>query len=368
MSDDQPPESDRLAGAPHPREALELFGQGAAEAEFLDAVRRDRLPHAWLISGPHGIGKATLAWRIARFLLATPPGATTAATLDVPSDDPVCRRLRAGSEARLFQLRRPWDPDRKRLKSEITVDEARKLKSFFALSSPDGGYRVVIVDAAEEMNPSAANAILKILEEPPERCVLLLVSHSPAGLLPTIRSRCRTLRCRALNPDDLAWVLASAGVTPDNPTALAELAGGSAGEAISLMQEDGLALYADLVALVAAAPNMDRARLAKLADAANSRTNTARRDLTLRLIETLLARMARTGIATHNGQEAAPGEARMIADLVPDAQAARRWAELQQDLSDRARHAIAVNLDPSGLILDMMLKINETAGTIRARA
>lgn len=367
MSDEQPPEADRLAGAPHPRETTTLFGQDAAEAEFLDAIRRDRLPHAWLLTGPRGIGKATLAWRIARFLLATPAGAPTPSTLDIPADDPVARRLRAGSEARLFLLRRPWDAERKRLKTEITVDEARKLKSFFALSSPDGGYRVVIVDAAEEMNPSAANAILKILEEPPERCVLLLVSHSPAGLLPTIRSRCRTLRCRALAPGDLAAALAGVGVAPDDPAALSELAGGSAGDAIGLMQEDGLALYADLVALVGAAPDMDRPRLVKLADAAGARTSTARRDLTLRLIDTLLARMARGGVTASKGPEAAPSEAAMIARLVPDPRAARRWAELQQDLSDRARHAIAVNLDPSGVILDMLLRINETAGTIRAR-
>jgi len=198
MSETAPLEADRAPGAPHPRETAVLIGQEAAEREFLEARGAGRLHHAWLISGPRGVGKATLAWRIARFLLTTPvtadgrPDASAPpASLDSDWNAPVARRVLALSEPRLFLLRRPWDAKAERLRQEITVDEVRKLRSFFGLSVADGGRRVVIVDAADEMNVNAANALLKLLEEPPANTVILLVSHQPSRLLPTIRSRCR---------------------------------------------------------------------------------------------------------------------------------------------------------------------------------
>ncbi len=372
---DSIPEPDRLAGAPHPRMTEAVIGQGAAEGTFLDAYRSGRLHHAWLITGPRGVGKATLAWRIARFLLAEPPqeGGLLGApeppkTLDIDPEHPAVRRAKALSEPRLFLLRRGWDEKAKRLKTEITVDETRKLHGFFSMSAVDGGRRVVIVDAADEMNVSAANAILKLLEEPPERAVLLLVCHRPARLLPTIRSRCRELRCMPLSPDEMSRAIAASGsdVAPHS-AALAELAGGSVGAAISLAEGDGPALYADIMALIGTAPRLDRAVAIRLADAAAGRGKEARRDLTLRLLDLHLARLARAGAGVPPAAEAAAGEAAHLARLSPDASAARQWAALQQTLSDRAGHGLAVNLDPSSLILDMVLAINETAAAILAR-
>ena len=362
------PEPDRLDGAPHPRETAQLFGQGAAEAAFLDACNSGRLHHAWLITGPRGVGKATLAWRMARFLLAAPAGdggmfaAPQPATLDIPADHPVARRLRALSEPGLFLLRRPWDDKLKRLKTEITVDEARKLKSFFTLSAVDGGRRVVIVDAADELNQSAANALLKLLEEPPAGAVLLLVCHQPSRLLPTIRSRCRELRLAPLAPGDLARALDAAGAGPlPDSAALGELTGGSAGAALALSELGGAAIYAELVAILAEAPGFDRPRALKLADSAAGRADAERFALILRLLDILLARLARTGAGAPPTAEAAPGEAALLARLAPGANAARAWATLQQDLSARAQAGRAVNLDPAALILDMIFRINETA-------
>ena len=174
------PEPDRVEGAPHPRETHTLIGQSKPEAAFLQAYNSSRLHHAWLVTGPRGVGKASLAWKLARFLLAEPAddgpsmfGDTAKPTsLDVSGDHPVAHRLLALSEPRLFLLRRAWDDKTKKLKSVITVDEARKLRNFFALSAADGGRRVVIVDTADEMNPNAANALLKLLEEPPERTTM----------------------------------------------------------------------------------------------------------------------------------------------------------------------------------------------------
>jgi DNA polymerase-3 subunit delta' len=368
MADDPPPEADRFEDAPHPRETGVLFGQAQAEEAFLAAYTSGRLHHGWLIAGPRGVGKATLAWRIARFLLAqpaddggmfAPPPPTS---LDIAADHPVARRLRALSEPNLFLLRRAWDDKEKKLKTVITVDEVRRLHGFFAMSSADGGRRAVIVDAADEMNPQAANALLKLLEEPPKATTLLLVCHAPARLLPTIRSRCRILRCDPLGPGDLTGALAAAGEDPGaEAAALAELADGSVGEALRLLHLDGLRLYRDLVGLMEGAPRMDRGKLLALANAMTGRANSDRLDLVLGLIARLLARLARTGAGLPPDTEIAPGELALLARLSPDAHAGRAWATLQQELGARATHGRAVNLDPSSLILDMGLTLNESA-------
>ncbi len=378
MSDAPLPQSDRLPGAPHPREAPALIGQHDAEAAFLDAYTTGRLHHAWLITGPRGTGKATLAWRIARFLRAEPAedqggglfgdAPPAPATLDISPDHPIARRVAALSEPRLLLLRPPWDDKAKRLKSDIPVEETRKLNSFFGLSAADGGRRVVIVDAADQMTVNAANALLKLLEEPPDRATLLLVCHRPARLLPTIRSRCRELRLGPLATDDIARILTAADADADlSAAALAELASGSAGDALLLAAEDGPALYARIMALFADAPRLDRPAAIALADEAAQRGRETRRDLILRLIDLYLARLARTGAGAPPTAEAAPGEAAHLARLAPDPIAGRRWATLHQTLADRAGHGLAVNLDPSSLILDMVLKINETAAAILAR-
>jgi DNA polymerase III subunit delta' len=376
MSDDIP-ESDRVQGAPHPRETTTLVGQMSAEKSFLRAFNSARLHHGWLISGPRGIGKATLAWRIARFLLATPmpdaggmfdDPAPTPDTLDIAPDHPVARRLAALSEPRLFLLRPVWDDKTKRLKQAITVDEARKLKGFFNLSAADGGRRVVIVDSADELNVSAANALLKLLEEPPDDAILLLVSHQPSRLLPTIRSRCRELRCASLSADDMAAAMSAAGSDDTtNAAALADLSAGSVGEAVRLSNLDGMRAYAEIVALFGDLPKLDRPRALKLAESAVGKGKAARFDLLLRLMDLFLARTARTGVIGPPLVPAAPGEAALMQRLCPDADAARIWAALQQDLGARARHGQAVNLDPAALILDMVFKINDTAAHLAAR-
>jgi len=368
------PEPDRIEGAPHPRETETLLGQAGPEHDFLDAFTSGRMHHAWLITGPRGVGKATLAWRIARFLLATPPddggmfAPATPDTLDIAPDHPVARRLAALSDPGLFLLRRPYDEKAKRLKGEITVDEARKLKNFFALSASDGGRRVVIIDSADELNTNAANAILKLLEEPPANAILLLISHQPTRLLPTIRSRCRELRLAPLSPPDLAQALVNAGAEPDaRAEALAELAAGSVGDALSLTHLEGLKLYSDIAAVFHNAPNYDRQRALKLAEGCAGKANVDRFSLTLRLIDLFLSRLARNGAGLAPTAEAIQGEGALLNRLSSTQQAARAWAATQQSLSAAAQHGRAVNLDPAALILDMVFRINETADAVAAR-
>ena len=369
MSDTVILESDRAPGdAPHPRETENLVGQEKAEQEFLNACAGGRLHHAWLITGPKGVGKATLAWRIARFLLTSPAVGDAglfdaeAKPEDLSSDPrhPAAIRMRALSEPGLLLLRRAWDSERGRLKSVITVDEVRRLRNFFSLSVADGGRRVVIVDSVDEMNVNAANALLKVLEEPPSDTFLLLVCHQPARLLPTILSRCRTLRCRTLGPDEMREALGAAGVDiGDESDALTALADGSVGAATRLAALDGLALYAGIVAVFKA--GLDRPRALELAESAAGPRNADRLDLLLELFEIFLARLARSGISGPPTPEAAPGEARLFAKIAPNEAASRDWADLSQSLGARARHGQMVNLDPASLIIDIVLAINKTA-------
>ncbi|MGQ0567092.1 MAG: DNA polymerase III subunit delta' [Gemmobacter sp.] len=364
------PEPDRVEGAPHPRETARLYGQRDAEAAFLAAFNAGRMHHAWLLTGAEGLGKATLAWRIARFLLAAPAddggmfGAPPPpATLDVDASDPVHRRITALSEPRLSLLRRGPNDKRTDLMSVISVDEVRAMKKFFTLSAADGGRRVAIVDAADDLNPAAANALLKILEEPPKDAIFLIVAHQPARLLPTIRSRCRALRLSPLSPPDMAAALDQAGVATDAPDQLAALAGGSVGAAIRLARHDGLALYRSLLSLAATLPRLDRPRALALAEAAGKRGAEAVFDLTVTLVDLMLARLARQGTTATPAPEAAPGEAALFARLCPDAASARGWADLAHTLGARARAGRAVNLDPSALLLDMLLKLESGPGS-----
>ncbi|MEM0943982.1 MAG: DNA polymerase III subunit delta', partial [Pseudomonadota bacterium] len=224
MSDEEVPIlPDQVPGAPHPRETVRLIGQAAAEAAFLAAWGEGRLHHAWLLRGPEGIGKATLAYRIARAILAEGPGEdpglfggpTVPETLEVPAHCPIGARIRAGSEPRLSVLRLGLNERTGKPRAQIVVDDVRAVKSFLQLSAADGGWRAVIIDPGDALNRSAANAILKFLEEPPARTLILLVSHAPGGLLPTIRSRCRTLDLAPLGAQDLSAALAQAGVEID---------------------------------------------------------------------------------------------------------------------------------------------------------
>lgn len=356
MADDLP-EADRLPGAPHPRETARLFGQAAAEAGFRAARAQGRLHHAWLLTGPRGTGKATFAWAAARLLL------------DDGSDPALARRIRALAEPRLFLLRRGPNERGNALSRFITVEEARRLRGFLGLSAADGGARVVIVDSVDDMNANAANALLKLLEEPPPGAFFLLVSHQPARLLPTIRSRCRELRFQPLAPPDLAAALEQAGapaLAPDEGVALGELASGSVGEAFLLAGRDGLASYRALVALLSRLPRLDRAALLSLTGEAAARAPEEGFDLLLGQIDHFLARLARTGATGTPPPEAARGEAALLARLAADADAARRWADLALALTRRARAGQAVNLDLGALLMDTLLQIEAAAGATPA--
>lgn len=331
-----------------PRRNPGLVGHAAAERMLADTQRAGRLPHAILIGGPRGIGKATLAFRFARWLLAGGGKGEGEASLfgDAPvahdlfldPESPVFRRVAAGGHADLMTVERGWDKARKRLRGEIVVDDIREISHFLHMTSAEGGWRVVVIDGADEMNRNGANALLKILEEPPHGTVLLLVCHAPGRLLPTIRSRCRRLILEPLAGDEVESLIRvhEPGLPAADVAALAALSGGSIGRALDLSRAGGLDLYRRLIGLLTQLPRPDATALHQLADSL-ARADAADAyhtfvDLLLNWLEHNVTTLA----AGDDGAEIVPGEAALRARL---AQTARldRWV----DVWDNLRHGFA---------------------------
>jgi len=257
---------------PHPRETLSLFGHREAERALLQAYQSGRIPHAWLIGGAQGIGKATLAYRMARFVLAHRDAQArqvqTAEMLEIDPSHPVARHVAAGAHGGLLTLERTLN-DRGVMRTVITVDETRETISFFGSTAAVEGWRVCIVDTVDELNANAANALLKVLEEPPRQSLFLLVSHAPARVLPTIQSRCRKLPLRPLAVDDVIRAAAGAAQIPVDDPSLAEAAAaaeGSVARALTLLGGDALKLHQRTAALLKSLPHVDPRELHALSD------------------------------------------------------------------------------------------------------
>jgi DNA polymerase III subunit delta' len=262
-------------GSPLPRETTVLFGHDGVEREFLSVYRSGRVPHAWLIGGEPGIGKATLAYRIARFVLAHPDTSHIPAVASLALDPahPTVRRVAVNAHPDLLALERtPGDSGK--MRTVITVDQVRRLTTFFGSTAGEGGWRVCIVDSADELKyPEGSNALLKMLEEPPSRSLFLLVSHAPGRLLPTIRSRCRRLALRPLGQGDVVRAVSVAlraplGADAADPAVAtaAAAARGSVSRAITLAGGPMLALREKVEALLRALPTTDPRALHALGD------------------------------------------------------------------------------------------------------
>ena len=264
----EPDESDRIEGFPHPREASHLIGQDVALSRAARAIRGGKPPQGWLISGPPGIGKATFAYRIARYLLTYGARDAGAEDLSVPANDPNTLQVTAGSHPGLMILKRGINEKTGKLMTELPVSEVRRLAGFFGMTSGAGGWRVAIVDTADDMNTNAANALLKLLEEPPSRAMLILLANRPGQLLPTIRSRCQRLDLRPLDEATVADALKAYLPEADanERSALARLAGGSIGAALTLASGEGGELAAEADRLIENTANPDTIALLALGD------------------------------------------------------------------------------------------------------
>lgn len=265
--------SEQTISVPHPRETTALIGHHDAEATLLNAYRGGRIPHAWLIGGPQGIGKATLAYRMARFVLAhrdpLSPEVQAARSLALDPADPVVRQVAVESHGGLLVLQRSLN-DKGVMRTVITVDETRETVSFFGSTAAFDGWRVCIVDTVDELNANAANALLKVLEEPPLRSLFLLVTHAPARVLPTIQSRCRKLALRALSVADVSRATAQAAeLEPGDPLLkeVAEASEGSVSRALNLLGGGALKLHQRTASLLNTLPHVDPRELHALGDA-----------------------------------------------------------------------------------------------------
>jgi DNA polymerase-3 subunit delta' len=359
-ADDEPGEAGQAPDLAAPRANAELVGHAAAEEAFLACFRAGRMPHAWLVAGPRGVGKATFAFRCARFLLAQGHDGAPA-TLAMDAEHRTFRLVASGGHPDLLVVERGYDPRRKRLRSEIVVADTRAVSSFLRLTAADGGWRVVIVDGADLMNASAANAVLKILEEPPKRAVLLLLSDNPGRLLPTIRSRCRILALKPLSEDAVAAALARhrPGLGPDQRAQLAALAGGSIGRALSLAASGGLDLYRDLSRLMTSLPALDGAAASDFADGlARSGADDAY-TLVTELLPGWVARMV-----AHAGggvpRAVLPGEDATMRRLA-GARALDRWVEVWENLNHLFHEADSINLDRKQVVLNALFALEAAA-------
>jgi DNA polymerase III subunit delta' len=341
------PESDRIDETPHPRETLDFFGHREAEQGLLNAYRAGRLPQAYVIGGPIGIGKATLAWRLARFLLAFPdptaPAVQRADDLGLGADDPVMHKVAALSHGDVVLLRREWNEKSKRHYTEIRVDDVRQASHLFRSAAAAGGYRICIVDSADDLNNSAANALLKLVEEPPPRSLFLIVSHRPALLLPTLRSRAQMLTLRPLETGDVLRVMNAlgdpwTGVDESDRQIAAERAGGSVATALSLLAGEGISIDNQVRALLSALPALDWRAVHALADRVTGRDQTADLDRVITAVVDWIDERLRA--------EAASGPAR----LAP-------LAEVWEKAADAAREAEALNLDKRPVILSIFAEL-----------
>ena len=360
-------ESDREGTLPHPRETLTLHGHEGAERVLALAIASGRMPTAWLIGGPRGVGKATLAFRFARFLFAEAAQdgqglfAAPPTGLGVTPDRPIFRRVASGGHPDLLVVERAYDPRRRRLRSEIVVADTRAIAAFLRLTAAEGGWRVVILDGADAMNRNAANALLKILEEPPQRSVLMLVSENPGRLLPTIRSRCRRLALKPLPPAQVEAALTR--LRPDlggeDARRLATLAAGSIGRALELASAQGLALYRELYGLLERLPELEGEALHGLADRV---ARSGAEDAFALLAELMPGWLARMVVLAAGGAEAAvlPGEAQAMRRL-----AARRgldqWVEVWEKLGDLFDAADGLNLDRKQVVLNAFFALEAAA-------
>ena len=372
--------SDQITGYPHPKVTETLFGHDFSEQEFINCYKSGKLHHGWLITGAKGIGKATLAWRIAKFLLTQPiDSIQTNGFLDISDGkkpieldehlkNTITARIMAESEPRLAVLRKSFDEKRKTFRSSIQVDEVRQLNNFFSLSVSDGGGRVAIIDCADDLNINAANALLKTLEEPPKNTVFLLISHNPQSLLPTIKSRCRELRLSNLTESNLISALRQINLTiPENDSEIYSLLGsGSVGNSIRLLEHDGAGLYRTILSFLNQLPNLNGFEIEKFVGTFTGTKNRSRLELFIELLNIVIARISKSGIIGYSSAEKIlKDEKEIFEKLCPNPAIAKKWAELAQTQSENLKHGLAVNLDPGSLILDTFFRIEDCAKTVR---
>lgn len=343
------PTHDELEGVPQPFVTPQLFGHREAFAEMIEAARSGRMHHAWLMQGPAGIGKATAAFAMARLLAGAATLDDDDATVAFRTDDPVFRQIAVGSLPGLIHITRPAVERGTGYRTQITVEEVRRLGRFFHATASREGWRIAIVDPADDLNRSAANALLKLLEEPPARSLFLLVNHTPGRLLPTIRSRCRLARFQPLDAADMQRALAAFGhgLDAEEAATIVAAADGSVRHALMLATHGGVEIGQTLERLLGAHEADVNATMG-LIDQLTLKGREASYDL---FLAGLLASIARES------------ERQLEAGNLG---AAAAHAELWQDESRRLGEAAAFNLDRKQMAMTTVSRLFALKSAFRA--
>ena len=355
----------------NPRSNPSLIGHELAEQRFLTVWQTGRIPHAWLLTGPRGIGKATLAFRMARFVLLNDENQRTSSglfkdltepSLELNAENPVFRRIASGGHADLMTLERSVNIDTNRLRTNIPVEDVRAAGKFLRLTASEGGWRVIIIDSADELNRNAANALLKILEEPPDKALILLVCHTPSRLLPTIRSRCCNMPLTPLHRDDILLLLQNhlPSYSSENLQALCLLSDGSPGRGVSLAQAGGLDLYREMVSLLSTLPDIETALLHSFGDRLARRGAEDNFRIFTELLSWWVSRLITLG-----------ARKMVIANIIPeeDGCAKRllsvsgvdRWLEVWEKINTLASQTDRLNLDRKKTLLNIFHALKAAA-------
>ena len=368
--------SDKIAGAPHPMLANEIIGHSSQKLSFLSSFASNRLPQCWLLAGDMGIGKASFAWLIAKFLLTTKYqpadlkidlNESNINSILEPQSGSTLNRIISGSEQRVYIVRRGYNEKRKAFFKNISIEDIRKLQSYCSLSIADGGKRIIIIDTADDLNKSSSNALLKLIEEPPKNTVFLLISHQPNLLLPTIKSRCQKLSFSNLDQTDLGAVLTAIGckIEPSDEVSLSILSKGSAGAACRLINSNCINLYSDILNISSSLPNLNTNKILQLSQNYFAKAKPGEFEIFLEMMQHFFSRLCKTGAMQKPLLPSlTENEAKIMKNLCPNLKSAHLWSEAANITLTKLNKGYLLNIDIESLILDAFIYLEKSYQTI----
>jgi len=356
--------------------ANEIIGHSSQKLSFLSSFASNRLPQCWLLAGDMGIGKASFAWLIAKFLLTTKYqpadlkidlNETNINSILEPQSGSTLNRIISGSEQRVYIVRREYNEKRKAFFKNISIEDIRKLQSYCSLSIADGGKRIIIIDTADDLNKSSSNALLKLLEEPPKNTIFLLISHQPNLLLPTLKSRCQKLSFSNLDQTDLGAVLTAIGceIEPSDEVSLSILSKGSAGAACRLINSNCINLYRDILNLASSLPNLNTNKILQLSQNYFAKAKPSEFEIFIEMMQHFFSRLCKTGVMQKPLlPSVTDNEAKIMKSLCPNLKSARLWSEAANISLAKLNKGYLLNIDIESLILDAFIYLEERYQTI----
>ena len=352
-------ESDKNPYTQHPRTALKLVGHELAKEKFVTSYKSGKLHHAWLIHGPKGVGKATLAWQMAKFLLSDNNFLTGSTYM---SKEIISQRIEALSEPSIHLCRKQFDKAKKRYFQDISIDEIRKIKHFFSLSSTQNSWRVVIIDSVDDLSNSAANALLKALEEPPKGGLFFLICENKENLLPTIISRCQLLKCGFLKYSEFNQVLTELKIFESKDIdvkSLFSITNGSISKAINFSLNDGFKIFKGIANVISFNKKMDRKKLWYLIN--KNHSSLGQKEYYLFIQELLLLVLSRvaTLLAKKKNGYTTSDEKKIYEIYNVYSNSYSVFSSLYLELASGFSIGNKLNSDPDNMILEAFLKVEE---------